>query len=166
MSTAMASDDVVFSEKMEAHRLRQIEKDRIHSKVLANGAKWGTIMCTSFLGASMLAQRYLPLYRRQTLAFKAFVVTSAAMGGFFTGTDREAMRADREFAQKFSITKEDESALIRESKQARSWESFRATLYRNRFEILAASYFTVLGGTLAYNFARKDIFTSQKFINA
>ncbi|KAI9338913.1 hypothetical protein DFJ73DRAFT_847165 [Zopfochytrium polystomum] len=97
---------------------------------------------------------------------QAFVVSSASMAGFFFGTDRAAVRADREFAQRFSVTKEEELSLIRESKEARSWESFQRTLYRNRFEILAASYFGILGTTMAYNFARKDIFMSQKFINA
>ncbi|KAI9364462.1 hypothetical protein DFJ73DRAFT_809573 [Zopfochytrium polystomum] len=166
MSSAMASDDVVFSENMEAHRLRQLEKEKIHGYVLQEGVTMGTIVGSTFLGASLLAQKFLPAYRSLTFPFKVFIVSSAVMGGFFTGTDRAAMKADRAFAMRFSVTHEDELSLIKESREARNWESLRRTLYKNRFEILAASYFGILGTTLAYNFARKDIFTSQKFINA
>ncbi|KAJ3327697.1 hypothetical protein HDU76_011297 [Blyttiomyces sp. JEL0837] len=171
MSSAMASQDIsAFSEKMEAHRLRQIEKDKIHNRVILEGLQMGSVVGGSTLVASFAAQRYLPMYRTLQMPYKVLLVVLGFTAGFFTQTDIAAMKADREFAMKFSITKPDELELhaVPNSKKILTgrMEGFKEAFVKNRFEYLTMGYFGVLGGTLAYNFMRKDIFLSQKFINA
>ncbi|KAI9326511.1 hypothetical protein BDR26DRAFT_941202 [Obelidium mucronatum] len=169
MSVSMShvSQHAEIPDKMEAHRLRRQEKDEIHSKVLVEGAKMGMVTTAGAIAASLAAQRYSPVYRRLTLPFRISLVLAASTAGFFTETDRAAMRADREFAQKFSISRSNEVNAEFES-VGKSWnlDTVRQVAYKNRFTLLAYTYAGIVGTTLAYNFSRTDIFLSQKFINA
>ncbi|KAJ3286952.1 hypothetical protein HDU76_007901 [Blyttiomyces sp. JEL0837] len=170
----MADQEVSFSEKMEAHRLRQIEKDKIHNRVLLEGLQTGSIIGGATLLTSFAAQKFIPAYKSLRFPFKVFLVIAGFTGGFFTQTDVAAMKADREFAQKFSVTNPDELQLVsvpganatRILTGGVDFEGMKRAFVKNRFEYLTIGYFSVLGGTLAYNFMRRDIFLSQKFINA
>ena len=86
---------------------------------------------------------------------------SAVTGSFFTVTDIEAMKADREFAQKFSITQPE--AIHAPSIQFNSW---REWVLEHRYKIVGFTWLTVAAGTLLYQWKRKDISSSQKIINA
>ncbi|KAI9326512.1 hypothetical protein BDR26DRAFT_941203 [Obelidium mucronatum] len=174
MSVSMShvSDHVEMPDKMEAHRLRREEKDKIHNKVLLEGAKMGILTSAGAVVTSLAAYRFIPAYRRLTLPFRISLVLAATTAGFFTETDRAAMRADREFAKKFSLSREDELQLVSArptlfgSNSDWDFERMKQVAYKNRFTLLAYTYAGVVGSTLAYNFARTDIFLSQKFINA
>ncbi|TPX65251.1 hypothetical protein CcCBS67573_g08184 [Chytriomyces confervae] len=113
MSVSMGhhSQDLVIPDKMEAHRLRREEKDKIHGQVLIEGAKMGMVTTAGALAASFGLNHYSALFRGLTLPFKISLVLAATTAGFFTETDRAAMKADREFAKKFSISQEDEVQL-------------------------------------------------------
>ncbi|ORY39284.1 hypothetical protein BCR33DRAFT_720122 [Rhizoclosmatium globosum] len=167
MSVSMShiSEHVEMPDKMEAHRLRREEKDKIHAKVLLEGAKMGLVTTAGAIAASLAAQRYIPAYARLTLPFRISLVLAASTAGFFTETDRAAMRADREFAQKFSITQKDDVSLA-EASVARSWdmETVKQVAFKNRFQLLSWGYLGVVGTTLAYNFSRTDIFLSQNAV--
>ncbi|ORY39283.1 hypothetical protein BCR33DRAFT_720121 [Rhizoclosmatium globosum] len=165
MSVSMShvSEHVDMPDKMEAHRLRREEKDKIHNKVLLEGAKMGILPVLELL--------WLP-YRRLTFPFRISLVLAATTAGFFTETDRAAMKADREFAQKFSLSREDELSLVSSRPTLfganSEWDAERIKqfAFKNRFTLLTYGYVGVVGTTLAYNFSRTDIFLSQKFINA
>ncbi|KAJ3030737.1 UNVERIFIED_CONTAM: hypothetical protein HDU68_007948 [Siphonaria sp. JEL0065] len=169
MSVSMShvSEHVDLGDKMEAHRLRREEKDAIHAKVLVEGAKMGMVTTFGAVAASLAAQRYSAAYRRLTLPFRISLVLAASTAGFFTETDRAAMRADREFAQKFSISQSHE-VVIPAEETARNWdlETVKQVAFKNRFSILSYAYVGIVGSTLAYNFSRHDIFMTQKFVNA
>ncbi|KAJ3284718.1 hypothetical protein HDU79_007929 [Rhizoclosmatium sp. JEL0117] len=166
------SEHVDMPDKMEAHRLRREEKDKIHNKVLLEGAKMGILTSAGALVASFGAYRFIPAYRRLTLPFRISLVLAATTAGFFTETDRAAMKADREFAQKFSLSREDELSLVSSRPTLfganSEWDAERIKqfAFKNRFTLLTYGYVGVVGTTLAYNFSRTDIFLSQKFINA
>ncbi len=87
--------------------------------------------------------------------------------------DRSAMRIDREFAEKYSITKpepttHDVSILTSAANTKFTWtqEGVKAWAIRNRFEIVGCLWIGTMGGALFYNFSRGDISTAQKLINA
>ncbi|KAJ3064401.1 hypothetical protein HDU98_012178 [Podochytrium sp. JEL0797] len=152
---------------MEAHRRRREEKDKIMEKVMVDGAKMGAVIGAGAVLASLGAQRFIPAYRRLTLPFRVSLVLAATTAGFFTETDRAAMRADRAFAQEFSISSHGE-ANIPQDESIKDWtrESLKQAAFANRFSLLGYGYAGVVGSTLVYNFSRRDIFLSQKFINA
>ncbi|KAJ3030736.1 UNVERIFIED_CONTAM: hypothetical protein HDU68_007947 [Siphonaria sp. JEL0065] len=166
------SEHVELGDKMEAHRLRREEKDKIHAKVLVEGAKMGIVTSAGAVAASFAAHRFIPAYRRLTLPFRISLVLAATTAGFFTETDRAAMRADREFSQKFSITNVNELEHISTKPtifgESSDWdlERVKQVAFKNRFTLLAYSYFGIVGTTLVYNFSRTDIFMTQKFVNA
>ncbi|KAJ3099709.1 hypothetical protein HK100_004846, partial [Physocladia obscura] len=176
MSVSMSnvSDEVDMPDKMEAHRLRREEKDNIHNKVLLEGAKMGLATTTLALAASFAGQKYSPAYRRLTLPIKISLLIAASTAGFFTQTDRAMMHADRNFAKQFSLTTSEEvDAVLKGSPTSpidaeKKWDlrKVKEVAFANRYEILGYGYVGVVGSTLAYNFTRRDIFMTQKFVNA
>ncbi|KAJ3064400.1 hypothetical protein HDU98_012177 [Podochytrium sp. JEL0797] len=164
MSSSMShvSDHIEMGDKMEAHRKRREEKDAIMSKVLLESCKTGVVIGAAAVLASYGAYRFIPAYRRITVPFRVSLVLAATTAGFFTESDRAAMRADREFAQQFSISRTDDRLPMEQT----SWEDWKLAAFQNRFTLLTYSYLGIVGSTLVYNFGRKDIFLSQKFINA
>ncbi|KAI8612956.1 hypothetical protein BC830DRAFT_1170650 [Chytriomyces sp. MP71] len=166
------SADELLPDKMEAARLRREEKDRIHHKVLLEGAKMGILATTAAVAASFAANRYSAAYRRLTLPFKVSLVIAASTAGFFTATDVAAMEADRQFAQKFSVSKEDELGALGSLRPFASvgkdldWAQMKAVAFKNKYTLLGYGYVGIVGSTLAYNFTRRDIFLTQKFVNA
>ncbi|KAJ3357367.1 pre-tRNA nuclear export protein [Entophlyctis luteolus] len=173
MSTAMGhiADDIDMPSQMEAHRLRREEKDKIHNFVLLEGAKTAIMCAAGATTASFFAQRYSTLYRGLSLPFKVFLVMGATTAGFFTETDRAALQADREFMKNFSVTQGAEiEAAVGNSALAASqeWDATRIKEFalKNKYSLLGYSYAAIVGTTLAYNFTRRDIFMTQKFVNA
>ncbi|KAI8846358.1 hypothetical protein BC829DRAFT_370497 [Chytridium lagenaria] len=166
MSSAMALDSVDIPAQMEAHRLREMEKDAIHRRVIWDGVKMAGVFTGLSGGASLLAQRYWPLYRAQKLPFKLFIVLAFGTGAFFTEADRSAMRADREFAMKFSVSREGELSRPQETMSRLSTDEVMKAIVRNRYEVVAYTWLGTLAGTLAWNFQRRDIAMAQKLINA
>ncbi|KAI8614266.1 hypothetical protein BC830DRAFT_1065663 [Chytriomyces sp. MP71] len=158
---------------MEAARQRREEKDLIHNKVLVEGAKMGTALTLGAVAASLAANRFIPVYRSLRFPFKLSLVIAASTAGFFTATDRATMYADREFSQKFSVTREEEVSAFShaagdEASGMRGWDGARwkEFAFKNRYSLLGYGYLGIVGSTLAYNFTRRDIFMTQKFVNA
>ncbi|KAJ3007748.1 UNVERIFIED_CONTAM: hypothetical protein HDU68_003359 [Siphonaria sp. JEL0065] len=155
MSVSMShiSDAVDLPDHMEAHRLRRQQKEELHNKVLLDGARMGMVISAGAIAASLIS-----------------LVLAATTAGFFTETDRAALRADREFSQKFSISRSNESGFDTPDtlSEAKSWDmqTVKQVAYKNRFTLLSYAYVGIVGCTLAYNFSRKDIFMTQKFVNA
>ncbi|KAJ3414716.1 hypothetical protein HDV05_006153 [Chytridiales sp. JEL 0842] len=168
MSSAMTGIHMDVTDKMEAHRLRQMEKDRIHNRVILSGTKVAAATGTTAIITHLLATRYSPFYARLQTSFKVFLISSAFMAGFFTETDRAAMREDRAFMQKFSISKDDDVKYALEKPSASLWDrqALQEAFVKNRYKVVGYSYAGIVGATLVYNFARKDIPTPQKWINA
>ncbi|KAI8612957.1 hypothetical protein BC830DRAFT_1134502, partial [Chytriomyces sp. MP71] len=131
------------------------------------------VLTLGAVAASFAANRFIPAYRSLRFPFKLSLVIAASTAGFFTATDRATMYADREFSQKFSITKEDEVAAFshaegEEALGMRKWDmdEVKEFTFKNRYSLLGYGYVGIVGSTLAYNFTRRDIFMTQKFVNA
>jgi hypothetical protein len=143
---------------VKAHDLRN--QDEIHNRVVNKGliaaAKWGTC---GVLGHFALTS-YVPRYAKHTMPFKVFILLMIPTAAFFTVTDVEAMVADREFASQFSVTKKED--LVNESAPTQSIKDY---IRENQFSLVAKGYFGLVGLSLAYNFARKEIGFTQKLIN-
>ncbi|KAJ3104575.1 hypothetical protein HDU97_009087 [Phlyctochytrium planicorne] len=166
MSSVMALDDLDVPAQMEAQRKRQQEKDAIHRRVLLDGLKAAGTFTALSGTASLMAQRYWPLYRRQQLPFKLFIVMAFGTGAFFTAADRSAMREDRIFAQKFSITQEAEVEKRKEFMRGFTQDELLKALARNKNELILYTWLGTLGGALAWNFQRPNVTMAQKLINA
>jgi hypothetical protein len=89
-----------------------------------SGAKVGTLTGTAAIITHFTASRYLPPYKHLQTSFKVFLVSSAFIAGFFTETDRAAMKEDREFGLKFSISRGDELELKEVSAAGSSYNGF------------------------------------------
>jgi hypothetical protein len=98
------------------------------------GVKAGLVGGVAATIASAAAQSYSPLYRSFRPSFKVFLGVAAVSASFFTVTDRAAMRADREFAQKFSISEEEEVMAMTTTKGMKDWspEELKRAFMRNK----------------------------------
>ncbi|KAJ3219094.1 hypothetical protein HDU67_002750 [Dinochytrium kinnereticum] len=168
MSSVMSitEDAIDIPAQMEAHRQREQEKDAIHRRVIMDGMKMAGIFTAGSGGLSLLAQRYIPLYRSQKLPFKLFIVMAFGTGAFFTEADRSAMRADREFAMRFSVTREGDLSQPAPTMTRLTGDELLKAAVRNRFEVVGYTWLGTFAGTLFWNFQRADIAMAQKLINA
>ncbi|KAJ3114893.1 hypothetical protein HDU96_001511 [Phlyctochytrium bullatum] len=172
MSSVMSLPDgagIDIPAQMEAHKQREREKDIIHRKVIVDGLKMSAAFTGLSGGASLLAQRYWPLYRQQKLPFKLFIVMAFGTGAFFTEADRAAMRYDREFAMRFSVTNPNDFVRPSTAPLSRfNWssEEMLKMVVRNRYEIIGYTWAGTLVSTLAWNFTRPNVAMAQKLINA
>ena len=145
-----------------ARQARLETQEDKHNWVLLQGAKAGGLAGVAGGFLHLFANSRVPLYQRQTIPFKVFLVLMIPTAAFFTQTDRAAMYADRIHAQKFSITKEDELETASPQKQLSTTD----WLMKNRFRVLGYSWVAAMTGSLAYNFSRKNVPMSYKLINS
>jgi hypothetical protein len=142
---------------------KQGRQDEIHNKVVKQGlwaaAGWGSGGLLFHLGLT----HYSPRYAKHTIPFKLFVLCMIPTAAFFTVTDRSAMYEDRAYSAQFSVTTPDDF------KQPIAPEfgklPIREYIKENQYSLVAGMYASLIAGSLAYNFARKEISFTQKLIN-
>ncbi|KND04125.1 uncharacterized protein SPPG_01563 [Spizellomyces punctatus DAOM BR117] len=140
------------------------DREARHRKVLMEGAKAAAIAGPTGLVASLLAQRNIRFYQRLSLPFKTFIALMIPTAAFFTVTDRAAMRADLEYAMRFSVTKKEDFA--KPVDEADGNRSLSQLIQKYRYQIVGYGWAGTLGATLLYNWRRTDITRAVKIINA
>ncbi|KAI8924357.1 hypothetical protein BC831DRAFT_466120 [Entophlyctis helioformis] len=150
-------------------KTRQQLKDERHNYVLVEGTKSALMFGAAGVFGHLLAQRTWPLYQRQSLPFKSFLLICIPMAAFFTTTDKAAMAADRQYAQRFSITSADElevKELVPAAASDSALDRAKSFVLGNRFALLGYGWLGAVGLSLMYNFSRKEISLPQKLINS
>ncbi|KAJ3395688.1 hypothetical protein HDU92_005154 [Lobulomyces angularis] len=167
-------DFSVYSQKERraAHLERKRAGDEIHNEVVRQGLESAAIWTTGAAAISLYLHqsRRSALYNNVRPAYKIFLVTLVGTAAFFTRTDISSMNEDRKFSAQYSIHKPSEQALEEgvDISTPFSWtkEGIKASLLRNRYALVGGIWALSMGGSLLYNYRRKDINTSQKVINS
>ncbi|KAI8925261.1 hypothetical protein BC831DRAFT_461682 [Entophlyctis helioformis] len=141
-------------------KTRQQLKDERHNYVLVEGTKSALMFGAAGVFGHLLAQRTWPLYQRQSLPFKSFLLICIPMAAFFTTTDKAAMAADRQYAQRFSITSADElevKELVPAAASDSALDRAKSFVWATRFALLGYGWLGAVG---------LEISLPQKLINS
>ncbi|KAI9089426.1 hypothetical protein DFS34DRAFT_413553 [Phlyctochytrium arcticum] len=158
----MSSNPISFDTFDPHSRIPSADREARHSAVLWQGTKALAVAAPASLAGSLLAQKYLRPYQRLSLPFKTFIGLMIPTAVFFTVTDRAAIRADLDYAMKFSVTKKEDLA----SSLPDAQHTLTDMLHNHRYQIIGWGWIGTLAGTLAYNWKRRDIGRDLKIINA
>jgi len=143
-------------------QMKPEEEKELHEYVMLQGAKAGVVAGLLSTAASFYAQKTFPMYRRIQFPFKALLVVSSITGAFFTMADVSITKAERSLAERKII----ERGGFVAPKNQESPISLKHWILDNKNHIVGFGWLAVAGGTLLYQWKRKDISRAQKIINA
>ncbi|KAI8900201.1 hypothetical protein BC833DRAFT_618694 [Globomyces pollinis-pini] len=158
----MDPKDEIVPPQHHARKARLEAMDNIQNRVIGEGLKSAGLFGMAGLLGHYILNKSSPFYLRQRSSHKLFVLLMIPTAAFFTKTDTEAMKADREFASQFSITHEHPV----EKEYQVDQNGIRNFILDNKFKLVGYGWLSVMGLSLVYNFSRPQIRTAQKFINA
>lgn len=138
------------------------DEKELHEFVMWEGTKAAIIGGALSTAASLYAQKSFPFYRGISLPFKALLVAATITGSFFTAADVSITKAERLLAERKIL----ERGGFVAPKTSESPQSLKHWVLDNKSYIVGIGWLTVAGGTLLYQWKRKDITVPQKIINA
>jgi hypothetical protein len=138
------------------------EEKEVHEYVMWQGTKAGAIAGVLSTAASFYAQKTSPFYRGIQFPFKALLVVASITGAFFTMADMSITKAERSLAERKILERGGYVA----PQEQQSPISLKHWILDNKYYIVGFGWLAVAGGTLLYQWKRRDISRPQKIINA
>lgn len=142
-----SKDRAAHKERIEAGESRDL-------KVLKHGLFYSSIWGLGASGLSFYLHKTSNWYRKKQPALKVFWPILVFTGSFFVVADWEQVEQDRLFTSKYSIHD------IKEKSKSDDW------IHNNRYMLMGSLWATVMGASLAYNWANPRIPRAQKIINS
>uniref|UniRef100_A0A1D1YYU4 Altered inheritance rate of mitochondria protein 38 n=1 Tax=Anthurium amnicola TaxID=1678845 RepID=A0A1D1YYU4_9ARAE len=136
------------------------EKQEHYHETVKGGIKGVGIGLGVTLGLALIAQRFSPTFRKLTLPFKAFLVSSGTSAASIIFAERAGLEYER---KKYGYYEPEIKQVTQDRTSLQKTKDF---ISENRYGIATSAWALSIVGSLAYTYNNKYLSLSQKVVQA